>query len=111
MYWDVTSVKPELYLTLAVTFSDGLKGRVCFKPSHLTGVFESLKNEEYFNKVFVDHGVVTWPGELARRAGFSPRCDAYRNQKKWMLGIGITQPPSTSRIDFYVFSFRVVKLL
>ena len=64
MYWDVTSVQPEHHLTLSVKFSDGLQGTVCFKPSHLTGVFESLKNEEYFNKVFVDHGVVTWPGEL-----------------------------------------------
>ena len=64
MYWDVTSVQPEHHLTLIVKFSDGLQGTVRFKPSHLTGVFESLKNEEYFNKVFVDHGVVTWPGEL-----------------------------------------------
>ena len=64
MYWDVTSVQAEHHLTLTVKFSDGLQGTVRFKPSHLTGVFESLKNEEYFNKVFVDHGVVTWPGEL-----------------------------------------------
>ena len=64
MYWDVTSVKPVQYLTLKVKFSDGLQGTVRFKPTHLTGVFESLKDETYFNKVFVDHGVVTWPGEL-----------------------------------------------
>lgn len=64
MYWDVTSVKPEHHLTIKVQFSDGLKGTVRFEPSHLTGVFESLKNEQYFNKVFVNHGVVTWPGEL-----------------------------------------------
>ena len=60
----MTSVKPEHHLIIKVQFSDGLQGTVRFKPSHLTGVFESLKNEEYFNKVFVDHGVVTWPGEL-----------------------------------------------
>ncbi|MCC2666736.1 MAG: hypothetical protein K0R24_560 [Gammaproteobacteria bacterium] len=64
MYWDVTSVIPEHYLTIRVKFSDGLQGTVNFEPSHLTGVFASLKNEQYFNKVFVDHGVVTWPGEL-----------------------------------------------
>jgi len=64
MYWDVTKVEPKSYLTLEVKFSDGLKGTVLFKPSHLTGVFESLKNESYFNQVFIDHGVVTWPGEL-----------------------------------------------
>lgn len=64
MYWDVTSVKPEQHLMLKVKFADGLQGVVRFKPTHLTGVFESLKDETYFNKVFVDHGVVTWPGEL-----------------------------------------------
>ena len=64
MYWDVTSVQPQHHLTLTVKFSDGFQGTVRFKPSHLTGVFESLKDEEYFNKVFVNHGVVTWPGEL-----------------------------------------------
>ena len=64
MYWDVTSVEPEQHLTLKVKFADGLQGTVRFKPTHLTGVFESLKDKAYFNKVFIDHGVVTWPGEL-----------------------------------------------
>ena len=103
MYWDVTTVKPVDHLTLKVTFIDGLQGTVCFKPSFLTGVFESIKDESYFkyigisifnpsklynlnpiwienyiglmafksprearyvHKVYVDHGVVTWPGEL-----------------------------------------------
>ena len=64
MFWDVTAVKPVHHLTIKVQFSDGLQGTVRFKPSHLTGVFESLKNEEYFSQVFVEHGVVTWPGEL-----------------------------------------------
>ena len=64
MYWDVTSVKPIEYLTLKVPFIDGLEGTVRFKPSHLTGVFESLKDKRYFDKVYISHGAVTWPGEL-----------------------------------------------
>lgn len=64
MYWDVTAVKPIEYLTLKVTFNDGLEGMVHFKPSHLTGVFESLKDKNYFDKVYISHGAVTWPGEL-----------------------------------------------
>jgi len=64
MYWDVVSVKPVHYLELVVQFLDGLEGTVKMKPSSLTGVFESLKDKEYFNQVYVDHGVVTWPGEL-----------------------------------------------
>lgn len=64
MYWDVTAVKPIEYLTLKVTFNDGLEGTVHFKPSHLTGVFESLKDKNYFDRVYINHGAVTWPGEL-----------------------------------------------
>lgn len=64
MYWDVAAVKPIEYLTLKVTFNDGLEGTVHFKPSHLTGVFESLKDRNYFDKVYISHGAVTWPGEL-----------------------------------------------
>lgn len=64
MYWDVTSVKPIEYLTLKVTFNDGLEGTVHFKLSHLTGVFESLKDKNFFDKVYINYGAVTWPGEL-----------------------------------------------
>lgn len=64
MYWDVVSVSPEKHLQLQVSFADGLQGTVEFKPSHLTGVFETLKDKSYFDKVYVDNGVVTWPGEL-----------------------------------------------
>ena len=64
MYWDVKAVELQNYLTLKVTFADGLQGIVCFKPSHLTGLFEALKDQAYFKKVYVDHGVVMWPGEL-----------------------------------------------
>jgi len=64
MYWDITFVKPENHLTLSVKFADGLTGKVHFRSSHLTGVFEALKDEVYFKQVYVNHGVVTWPGEL-----------------------------------------------
>ncbi len=64
MYWDVVTVQVQNYLTLKVKFADGLEGFVRFKLSHLTGVFDSLKDQAFFDQVFVDHGVVTWPGEL-----------------------------------------------
>ena len=64
MYWGVTSVQPQHHLTLTVQFADGLQRTVYFKPSHLTSVFASLKEEKYFNKVFVNHGAVAWPVEL-----------------------------------------------
>ena len=64
MYWNVTSVVPQPHLMLRVKFEDGLEGTVRFKPSHLTGVFEVLKDEDYFNKAYISHAAVTWPGEL-----------------------------------------------
>lgn len=64
MYWDVKSVEPMQHLILKVAFEDGLEGVVKFRPSHLTGVFEALKDKEYFNQAFISYGAVTWPGEL-----------------------------------------------
>jgi len=63
-YWSAVSVKPEDYLVLRVKFADGLEGRVRFKTSHLTGVFKALTDKSYFNQVYINHGIVTWPGEL-----------------------------------------------
>ncbi len=51
-------------LTLRVEFADGMQGDVKFLPSHLTGVFEPLQNPIFFAQAYVEHGAVTWPGEL-----------------------------------------------
>lgn len=64
MYWDVTEVTPETHLILAVRFADGVHGKVRFLPSHLTGVFSPLRQADFFEQVFINDGVVTWPGEI-----------------------------------------------
>lgn len=64
MYWDVTEVTLKTHLILSVRFVDGVAGTVRFLPSHLTGVFTPLKQPDFFKKVFVHDGVVTWPGEI-----------------------------------------------
>ncbi len=64
MYWDVVEVKPLDALGLFVRFTDGLTGEVHFKPEHLRGIFEPLKDQAYFNQVYVDHGAVAWPGQI-----------------------------------------------
>jgi hypothetical protein len=43
MEWDVIEVKPINPLGLQVKFADGTEGKVQFEPTHLTGVFETLK--------------------------------------------------------------------
>jgi hypothetical protein len=64
MYWDVVEIKIESYLVLFVRFSDGTCGKLRFLPTHLTGVFLPLKEPAFFEKVFIDEGVVSWPGEI-----------------------------------------------
>lgn len=83
MYWDVVSVNPINYLELKVKFLDGLEGFVKINSSFLTGVFESLQDKEYFKQVYVNHGVVTWPGEL----DLAPDAmyDVIKEKGEWIL--------------------------
>ena len=70
-------------LTLRVEFADGLQGQVRFLPSHLSGVFEALKDPDYFAQAAVQRGAVTWPGEidLAPDAMY----DAIKCEGQWLL--------------------------
>lgn len=83
MYWDVKSVQPLEYLLLKVSFIDGMTGMVRFLPEHLYGVFDALKDPSVFNQVYVDNGIVTWPGDidLAPDAMY----DAIKKHGEWVL--------------------------
>jgi hypothetical protein len=60
---DVIAVKPVGRLTLYVEFEDGVKGEVRFEESRLRGVFEKLRDPEYFAQVGIQNGTVSWPNE------------------------------------------------
>ena len=60
----VVAVKATAALTLNVEFADGVRGEVRFLPSHLTGVFEPLRDPDFFAQARVENGVATWPEEL-----------------------------------------------
>lgn len=64
MYSDVIEARVTGHLEFAVTFADGLAGRVRLLPSHLYGVFEPLKDADYFKRIEVRDGFVTWPDEI-----------------------------------------------
>jgi hypothetical protein len=64
MYWDVVEVKPEPNHSLFVRFKDGLAGHVHLAKDQLTGVLAPLRDEQFFNQVFINSGAVTWPGEI-----------------------------------------------
>ena len=84
--WRIKKVKPLDNFVLEVTFLDKTHGFVEMKrlvKSKKAGVFSALKNPKIFSQVFVELGVVTWPGEidLAPDAMY----DAICSQGKWVL--------------------------
>jgi hypothetical protein len=64
MYWHVTEVKPESDYCLFVRFQDGLSGRFRLRPEDLAGELAPLRDPEFFQRVFVDSGAVSWPGDI-----------------------------------------------
>lgn len=67
MPWRVASVKALPDFRLHVRFVDGAEGTVDLDPlvhSPGAGVFASLADSALFAQVFVEHGAVTWPGEI-----------------------------------------------
>ena len=64
--WHVKYVRPLADFTLEVKFADGTQGLVDMARllARDCGVFEPLREPSLFNQVFVDDGVVTWPGGL-----------------------------------------------
>lgn len=65
--WRLTNVKPLQNYMLEVEFIDGTHGFVEMKQqimSQKAGVFAVLKDINIFNQVYLEHGAVTWPGEI-----------------------------------------------
>ena len=80
---DVVEIKILGHLEFWVVFADGVSGPVRMLPSHLYGVFEKLKAPSFFNRVQLEDGFVTWPGEidLAPDAMYS----AIQERGEWVL--------------------------
>jgi Protein of unknown function (DUF2442) len=64
MYWDIVEVIPKPGSCLFVRFKDGLEGLVRLREEQLTGVLAALRDERFFEQVFIDEGAVAWPGEI-----------------------------------------------
>lgn len=61
MYWDIVEVVPKADYWLFVRFKDGLEGLVHLRPEQLTGALEPLRDQRFFERVFVDDGAAAWP--------------------------------------------------
>jgi Protein of unknown function (DUF2442) len=67
MPWRVRSVETLPHHRLRVEFLDGSAGQVDMSAliqSEHAGVFASLADPAVFSQAFVEHGAVTWPGDL-----------------------------------------------
>ena len=65
MYWDVIELKlVKKECTLWVRFADNTNGHVQLTPSFLTGVFEPLREPDFFSQAFLLDGAVAWPREI-----------------------------------------------
>ena len=65
--WRLNKVTPLNDYKLKVEFNDGTCGIVEMLHrimSSKAGVFARLKDPELFNKVHLQYGAVTWPGEI-----------------------------------------------
>lgn len=64
--WRVSRVEALPSFRFSVQFEDGTEGVVDMSKflARDCGVFKVLRNVETFNTVRVEHGAVTWPGEL-----------------------------------------------
>lgn len=86
MKWRVAEVAAEPGYRLRVRFVDGLEGRVDMAAlirSERAGVFGALADQALFARVFVQHGAVTWPGELDLAPDAMYR--AIKAQGEWVL--------------------------
>ncbi len=84
--WRVTRVEALLGFRLQVVFVDGLEGVVDMSGlvhSPKAGVFAALADPRLFAQVKIEHGAVTWPGEL----DLAPDAmhTAIREHGEWLL--------------------------
>ncbi len=65
MYWDISNLEYLNGYRLHLTFENGKEGVVELSSyKERSGVFSKFSDIDYFRKVYVDHGVLTWPNNV-----------------------------------------------
>lgn len=60
----IESVTATPRYRLQLRFSDGTTGTVDFAPMLANPLFAALADEDRFAQAYVEHGAVTWPGDI-----------------------------------------------
>ena len=84
--WRVREVQALAGYRLSVKFNDGVSGEVDLSRvvlSDKAGIFATLRDPAVFNRVHVECGVVTWPGEI----DLAPDAmhEEIKKQGRWVL--------------------------
>ena len=65
MYWDIAKLEYLNDYRLLLTFENGKDGVVDLSSyTERDGVFSNFSDIDYFRKVYIDHGVLTWPNNV-----------------------------------------------
>lgn len=83
--WKIVEVLPKPNYTLHIRFADGLEGDVRFLESFFREVFAPLKDEAFFNQAYIEHGAVTWPGEVDFCPDYMHKVISLSPQHRWVL--------------------------
>ena len=73
-------MKPDV---IGLTVEPPLALQVRLAPSHLSGVFEVLKDPGVFGQAHIDEGAVVWPCNLDLAT--NAICSAIKAHGQWML--------------------------
>ncbi len=58
---DIIKVAPLNEYCISVVFDDGLSKKIDLKPYINVGISAELKDSNFFKRVYLDNGSVTWP--------------------------------------------------
>lgn len=65
MEWDIVTLEYLGGYRLRLTFRSGETGEVELSSyASYGGVFSRFAEPDYFRQVYIDHGVLSWPGEV-----------------------------------------------
>lgn len=65
--WRIQNIQLLENYHMTVQFKDGLEGMLDLSElitGKNAGVFSALRDQELFSQAYLNHGAVTWPGEL-----------------------------------------------
>ena len=81
----VVHVEAIAPLTLFVRFDDGVEGKVRFEESKLTNIWAKLRDPDYFCRVGIQYGAVSWPNDEPDMCPDTMHAEIVARNGEWIL--------------------------